>query len=172
MLKIEQAASGNGSWHCKLASWPVLPNLEVDTINAGRWAALRSAFQTTVCWEVELIFIRGLATAVYFLLTFELSAWQSSSWRHPLVEPVYWQVRAILPHPLPYSLPIALNPYFLFHTALSLKLLKFPSHVLWTIKQIHKKQQMRQGLFHLKPPYCFLASFVFCNDQSQPWIIH
>lgn len=48
VLKIEPAAPGNESWHCKLASWPAPPNLAVDNIDAGRWAPIRSALQ---CWR-------------------------------------------------------------------------------------------------------------------------
>ena len=51
-LKIAHAAPGNESWHCKLASWPVLPNLAVDTIDAGWWAAGGSILHRTVGWKV------------------------------------------------------------------------------------------------------------------------
>lgn len=51
-LKIEHAASGNESWHCKLASWPVLPNLAVDTIDAAWWAAIRLILRRAVSWKV------------------------------------------------------------------------------------------------------------------------
>lgn len=52
MLKIEHASSGNESWHCKLASWPVLPNLAVDPVDGGWWAAVRSILNWSAGWKV------------------------------------------------------------------------------------------------------------------------